>query len=50
MTAAYDAQRDAAGNIPIWVLEIDIPQCANDYGVSPCTASLGATSISTLLK
>jgi len=41
---AYTAERDAAGRSPIWVLELDVKQCANDYGISPCAATLSGDS------
>lgn len=31
------------GKVALEFVEIDVPYCANDYGVSPCTASIGVT-------
>jgi len=37
----YLSIRDTAGREPITIVECDLDKCAEVYGVSPCTASLG---------
>ena len=41
-SAGYNAQLQAAGRVPFWLVELALPRCGETYGVSPCTASGGA--------
>ena len=36
---AYDDIKVTFGRTPVYILELDLDYCVNDYGVAPCTAS-----------
>ena len=36
---AYNSQKIKFGNEPVYVVEIELGFCSNDFGVSPCTAT-----------